>query len=408
MNRTLLSSICLALGLTFVLTIAGNCAETADWPGWRGPQRDGVSPATGLNWAWPAEGPAVRWRTNVGKGFSAFAVAGVRAYTLGNKDDQDTIYCFDAATGTQVWAHTYPAELTPLAYEGGPSSTPAVDAGRVYTLAKSGQAFCLDAATGAVIWQRKFTAPPTTKEDYKVWWGFAGSPLIHSGLAVFTVGNSGTALDPQTGAIRWESPAARPGYSSPVPFTLGGETCFALLSGHEIVAAKLATGQVLWKLPWRTTWDQNASDVVVADGQLLVATGHGVGGALYDLAATPPKQVWRRKDLRNELATAVRYQGGLFGYDAKQLVCLDWATGERRWAGEETGQGTLLAADGKLITLIEDGTLQIVNADTNACQVVARAKVLSGRCWTAPALANGRLYLRNASGEVVCLDLQKR
>lgn len=377
-----------------------------DWPCWRGPFRNGISPETGLNWFWGEGGPKVLWKASVGKGFSAFAVAGGRAYTLGNAGNVDTVYCLDVATGQELWRHSYPCELHPLSYEGGPSATPAVDGDRVYTLSKFGHAFCLNAATGEVVWSRTFPAPPTTKADYRVWWGFAGSPLVLPDRVILAVGTAGIALDKGTGETLWESPVGRPGYSSPVPFLQGDRNAFALVNGHEIVATDLATGDVLWRLPWRTTWDQNAADVLVSDGKLLVSTGHGVGCALFDFSSGQPVEVWRNRNLRNELGSSVFWQGKVYGYDFRQLRCLDWATGEVVWSAEESRLGTVILADGKVIGLEETGRLVVADATPEACTVVAQAQVLGGRCWSAPALADGRLFARNATGEAVCLDLR--
>jgi outer membrane protein assembly factor BamB len=383
-----------------------SCLSAADWPCWRGPERNGISPETGLNWNWGEQGPAVLWRASLGKGFSAFAVADGRAYTLGNRDDVDTVFCLDAVTGKELWRHSYACPLDPLSYEGGPSATPAVDNGRVYTLSKSGHAFCLDARTGEVVWARTFAAPPTTRADYRVWWGFAGSPLVLSDRVILAVGTGGRALAKATGETLWESPDGRPGYSSPVPFRQGDRSAFALINGHEVVAADFATGERLWQIPWRTTWDQNAPDVLVADGQLLVSTGHGVGCALFDLTSGQPAEVWRNRNLRNEMGSSVYWQGKVYGYDFRQLRCLDWRTGNVVWSADESRLGTVILADGKVIGLEETGQLVVAEATPEACRVIAKAPILGGRCWSAPALADGRLFVRNAAGEAVCLDLR--
>ncbi len=383
------------------------CLVAGDWPGWRGPERNGISPETGLDWTWAPEGPKVLWRAAVGTGFSAFAAAGGRVYTLGNQDNVDTVYCLDGETGREVWRHSYPCPLDPLSYEGGPSATPAVDGGRVYTLSKSGHAFCLDAATGEVLWSKTYPAPPTTRADYRVWWGYAGSPLVLADRVVLAVGTAGLALDKTSGETLWESPPGRPGYSSPVPFQQGGRSAFALVGGHEVLAADPATGEVLWRFPWRTTWDQNAPDVLVGDGRLLVSTGHGVGCALFDLSTGQPAEIWRNRNLRNEMGSSVLWQGKVYGYDFRQLRCLDWQTGEVVWTAPESRLGTVILADGKVLGLEETGRLVVAEATPEACRIVARAQILGGRCWSAPALADGRLYVRNAAGEAVGLDLRR-
>lgn len=382
-------------------------ARASDWPNWRGSNRDGISDETNLNWSWPTNGPKTVWKGAIGKGFSSLVIARGRLYAMGNQANIDTVFCLDAASGKEIWKHSYACLLDPLSYEGGPSSTPAVDGNRVYTLSKSGHLFCLDAQSGGILWSNKFEVPPTTSQDYKVWWGYAGSPLIAGDRLILSVGTAGMAMDKLTGKVVWDNGPGRPGYSSPVPFKTSKQSGFAFLSGHEIVAVKANSGDILWKISWRTTWDQNAPDVLVADEQLFISTGHGVGSALFDLAEGQPVQTWRNKNMRSELSTPVLWKGALYGFDTKSLVCLDWKTGDRKWVGEETGKGSLILVDGKLIALQEDGILVIVEATSEAYRPVAKAQILSGRCWSAPSLADGRLYARNSIGDLVCLDLRK-
>jgi outer membrane protein assembly factor BamB len=395
-----------AAGVAGAVLLASG-GQAADWPGWRGPARNSLSPETGLNWTWPDEGPKVLWKASVGTGFSSFAVAKGRVYTLGNRDDVDTLWCLDAETGKPVWQHTYPSKLDPKAFEGGPLSTPLVDGDRVYSLGKFGQCFCLEAATGKVLWSRTFEAPPRTKADYNVWWGYAGSLAVAQEKLILAVGTAGLALNKLTGETLWDNGPGYSGYSSPVLFELGGKAVFAFTSGHEVVGAEVAGGRVLWKLPWKTTWDQNAPDVTVSGGKMLVTTGHGVGAALYDLAASPPAEVWRSKGLRSFLGTPVLWQGALYGFDDKQLCCLEWKTGEVRWTVPDLGLGTMILADSRLLVLLENGELIAATPTPEGYKTLAKAKILDGRCWSLPALAEGRLFARNAAGEVVCLDLRK-
>ncbi len=155
-------------------------AGAADWPGWRGAARNGISSETDLNWHWPPEGPKVLWKGSVGTGFSCVTLAAGRAYTLGNRENVDTVFCLDAETGSELWRHSYPCRLDPKAYEGGPMATPAVDGDRVYTISKFGHCLCLNAQTGAVIWSAQLEPPPWTEEDYKVWWGEDLPEHVHS------------------------------------------------------------------------------------------------------------------------------------------------------------------------------------------------------------------------------------
>ena len=399
----------ISLSMLCVIVLV-NHARADDWPQWQGPMRNGTSRETNLNWSWPSAGPKVLWKTSLGKGFSSFAVAKGRVYTMGNCDNVDTVFCLDTETGKEFWKHSYPCDLYPKAYEGGPLATPAIDGNRVYTISKFGDCFCLDAQTGRVIWSKKFEPPTATKADYRVWWGFAGSIAVTNDRLILAVGTAGVALDKLTGKMIWDNGPGYSGYSSPVLFNIGPQQCLAYVSGHDVVAADVKSGQVLWRIPWRTTWDQNASDVIVHEGKLFVTSGHDVGCALFDISSRKPVQIWQNKNMRTFLGNCILWKGCLYGFDDKQtnqMRCLDWQTGEVRWTASGLGLGTLILADGKLVALQEDGTLLVAEAQSDAYKPLVKARVLTGRCWTVPALSDGRLFLRNAAGDAICLSVRK-
>jgi outer membrane protein assembly factor BamB len=325
---------------------------------------------------------------------------------MGNRDNADTVFCLDVETGKEVWKHSYPCSLDPKAYEGGPLATPTVDGDRVYTISKFGDSFCLDTRTGRVIWSKKFEPPPITKDDYHVWWGFAGSMVVAGERLILPIGTAGLAVDKLTGKVLWDNGPGFSGYSTPVLFDIGAKACFAFVSGHEIVAAEVETGQVLWKIPWKTTWDQNASDVIISERKLFVSTGHGMGCALFDISTGKPVPVWRNKKMRTYLSTCVLWQGCLYGFDNVQLRCLDWQTGEVRWTVPDTGVGSLTLADGKLIALTESGTVLVAVATGEAYQPLCQSQILEGRCWSVPVLADGRVFARNAAGDMVCIGVR--
>src|SRR5262245_45039837 len=168
----------------------------ADWPQWRGPDRNGISSERNWRTDWPADGPKILWRASVGTGFSSISVSQGRVYKMGNTENRDMIWCFDAVTGKTIWKHTYDCQLGPKYYEGGPGSTPTVDRDRVYTISKWGDVFCLDAAKGDLIWQRDLRKDPGVTPNE---WGLSGSPLIYGDLVILNAGAAGTALDRNTG-----------------------------------------------------------------------------------------------------------------------------------------------------------------------------------------------------------------
>src|SRR5205814_956561 len=176
-------------------------------------------------------------------GFSSMAVAQGRLFTLGNRNETDTVYAFDAETGKGLWKHSYPCALDPIYYEGGPGSTPSVDGDRVYTLSKRGHAFCFAAATGKILWQKNLMEELRAGKPR---WGFAGSPLIVEDRVILNVGEAGTALDKRTGRVLWKSATNATGYATPIPFRSAGERCVAIFSGKALIGVRVSDGKEQW------------------------------------------------------------------------------------------------------------------------------------------------------------------
>jgi outer membrane protein assembly factor BamB len=391
-----------------LLVFAAPFAAAADWPCWRGPEHNGISKESGWKVNWPSSGPAIAWRANVGTGFSAVAVSNGRLYTLGNSADRDSVICLDAVSGKETWKHTYDAPTDPKAFEGGPTSTPAVDGDRVYTLSRLGELFCLDAASGKVVWTKNVA----TDTDQRVpSWGLSGSPIVHEDLLLLNVGAAGLALDKLTGKVLWSSERNDAGYSSPMPFRRDGEW-FAIFSSEDSYSAvNLRTGKELWHVNWPTRYGVNAADPIVAGNEVLISSGYNKGTALFPMTAGEPAAIWKNKVLRTQINSALLLDGFVYGIDGDsgaraKLTCIEWKTGTVKWSEPSVGFGSLTAADGKLIVLSDEGELMVVPASPKEFVPSAKAKVLDGKCWTAPVLANGRVYCRNAAGDLVCVELR--
>ncbi len=379
-----------------------------DWPRWRGPDLNGISPEKGWTTAWPKEGPKTLWKASVGIGFSSLAVANGRVWTLGNADETDTLFCFDAATGQVHWKYSYPCPLDAVYYEGGPGSTPTVDGDRVFILSKRGHLFCLAAADGQVVWRKNLVEELNATKPR---WGFAGSPLVDGPLLLLNVGGSGTAVEKATGKVVWSSTTNATGYATPVPFAAGSDRAVALFSGKALVGVRIQDGRELWQFPWVTKWDINAADPIPA-GDTLFISSFDRGCALLRLTSGPPQVIWENKSMANHFNSCVLLSGFLYGIDGntdqpdRDFRCLELATGQVKWKQAGFGLGSVMAADGKLIILSDRGELVVAAANPNGFKPLAQAQVLGGKCWTVPVLANGRLYCRNAQGTVICLDLR--
>lgn len=379
-----------------------------DWPRWRGPDLNGISREKNWSVHWPKEGPRQLWKQSVGVGFSSVAVADGRVFTIGNARATDTVFCFDAETGKELWKYSYPCELDAVYYEGGPGSTPTLESGRVYTLSKRGHLFCFDAATGKVLWQKNLM---TELGVEKPRWGFAGSPLIEGDLLILNLGDAGTAIDKHSGKIVWTSGKTPSGYATPIPITVNAERQLAIFSAKALVAVRLSDGAPRWRHSWETRWDINAADPIVVDGRRLFVSTFDRGCALLDVGAESPRVIWQNKNIANHFNSGVLINGHVYGVHGntdqaeRDLRCLDVNTGELKWKFTGLGLGSLIAANDHLIVLSDRGELVLAPANPQGFKPIARAQVLGGKCWTPPALANGRIYCRNAAGTLVCVDV---
>ncbi|MFN0068196.1 MAG: PQQ-binding-like beta-propeller repeat protein [Limisphaerales bacterium] len=398
----------LAISILASLSVPG--AYAGDWPRWRGPNLDGISTETGWSTEWPDDGPRQLWKAKVGTGMSSVTVANGRAYTMGNRDGQESVYGFDAESGKELWKHTYEHPLDPKYYVGGPSATPTVDGDTVFALSRRGDLFALDTASGAVRWQKNLAEEIGAK---LLEWGFASSPLVDGDRLILNVGTAGTAVDKKTGKVVWSTGPDMAGYATAVPMQHGGGKLFLIFSAKQLAAVNAADGKIAWSHPWETSYDVNAADpIVVGPGRVFISSGYGRGGALIEVKGGRPSVVWENKNMRNQMNAGVLVDGHLYGIDGNErgkdttLRCLEAATGAVKWSFKDPAHGAVSAAGGHLIVLGEKGELMVGKISPAEFKPVARAQVLGGQCWTVPVLANGRLYLRNSAGDLVCVGLR--
>jgi outer membrane protein assembly factor BamB len=380
--------------------------HAVDWPQWRGVNRDGISSEKISPTSWGKDGPKEIWRKEVGTGVSSVVVRGGRLYTMGNKGGTDVVACLDASTGAEIWRHTYPQGLEARQFEGGPAGTPTVDGDRVYTLSHAGDLFCLSATSGKVLWSKNLL------RDFggiRQKWGYSASPLVDGNLVILDAGGpsaSTVALDKNTGVVKWKAGSDGAGYSSPVAFDLAGTRCIAIFKADALVGLNAANGQELWRFPWQTSYDVNAPTPIVSGNKIFVTSGYGTGCALIQVSPGKVTEIWRNKNMRSQLASPVLIQGSLYGIDgnvgAGELRCLDFGNGQIKWR-QNVGGGTLIAAGGYLLALSERGELVVAEASSTNYREVARAQVLGGHSWVAPAVADGKIYCKNNQGTLVCL-----
>jgi len=383
-----------------------------DWPFFRGPAHNGVSAESGWLTQWPESGPKIAWRREVGTGVSSFAVVGRRVLTMGNQQNADIVWCLDADSGRVLWRFDYPCKFDDRNFDGGTASTPTVDDQFVYTLSYDGQAHCLALEDGRLVWSRHLVNDFGGRYSS---WKYAGSPLVTGNLVIFDTGADGkstVALDKSSGREVWSTGNDLAGYATPVPLAHGSERGVLVFKARAMVAHDLASGRELWRIDWRTYYDCNASTPTVTGDKLFISTGYGgrsARGALFQLGENPPRQLWLNDDLETKMSSAVVYEDHVYCVSERlggQLMCVDLKDGATVWAQRNFAPyGTLMLASGKLVILDEKGELVIADAAPAGYHERARAQVLDGRCWAMPVLANGRIYCRNAAGDVVCVDV---
>ena len=395
-----------ALLLLVLFSASSAAAETAEWPRWRGPDGNGIAAGMSVNPKALAGQPKIAWKSSLGTGFSSVAVAGGRVYGLGNTGDTDTVFCLNVETGRVLWKHSY--RCAQGSYPG-PRATPTVHEGVVYTLSREGHLFALDAATGRVRWQKHLADDLGIQSPQ---WDFAGSVVVAGGLLVLNAGRSGLALDRSTGATVWESGTEPGGYATPVLAELTGRPSAVIFGERAAYGVDVADGTVRWSFPWVTGSDVNAADPVVLGDRVFVASAYDKGCALYDVSDARPAVVWRNNAFETHFSSFVAMDGSLYGIDGDARVpnggvlrCLDVVTGKTAWSAP-VGFGSLVATRDHLVVLNSTGTIVVAEASSAGYRELARSALPRNQYWTPPALAAGKLFVRNLTGDLFAIDVR--
>src|SRR5689334_19973811 len=384
------------------------------WTNFRGPKRDGKYEATPVLTSWPANGLTALWKQPVGLGYASFSVADGRAYTIEQRRGQEVVAAYDVATGRELWTQRWNAAYSPGDDTGdGPRATPTWDQGRVYALGATGELRCLDANTGAVIWGKNILSD---NQAPSLQWGVAGSPLIVDDKVIVLPGGANNksvvAYNKLTGAPVWKSLSDQQAYSSPMLAELAGRRQILVVTASRVVGLVPETGALLWSYPWDTSMGINVAQPIVVDkNRFFMSSGYGKGAALVEVKGTgqdfTATTVWENINMKNKFNSSVYYNGYVYGMDEGILTCLDVNTGERKWKGGRYGYGQLLVASGHLIVTSDTGDLALVTASPDAYTEVARFSALQGKTWNIPAIADGRLLVRNAN-EMAAYDISRK
>jgi outer membrane protein assembly factor BamB len=395
------------------LSAAPSSMTNGDWPQWRGPGRDGVSLETGLLTDWPPGGPPRLWTAPAGPGYSSLAVFGSRLYTMLKDGGSEVVVCLDADSGKEVWRRPYACDYK-NDQGSGPRSTPSVDDDRVYTVGATGIFHCLNAQTGEVLWRHDLLDEFHGKSPT---WGVSFSPLVVGDLAYTMPGGSKqnglAAFNKVDGKLIWHNLDDPAGYSSPVLCKAAGKVQILFFTAVGLVSVSPSDGSEYWRFPWKTPNDVNAATPVCVDDYVFLSSDYGIGCALLKVEAKGPdkhvaKRVYKNKRLGDNHASNVYYNEHIYGFhDGRQLVCMDFRTGDVKWQENGYGHGSLVAAEGYLIVLGDGGKLALVEATPSEYREKASLQLSGSRYWSMPVLANRRLYVRDER-EIVCWDLAKQ
>ena len=386
-----------------------------DWPGFRGSERDGIVRGLRVATDWATHPPRQLWRRRVGPAWSSFAVVDGRLYTQEQRGEVEAVVCADAATGAELWSVTDGGRVWDSVAGAGPRATPTFDSGRVYAMGARGRLNCLNAATGARVWSRDTAADAGNPPAHP--WGLCSSPLVtHGVVIVFTGGDGNSSLRAyraDTGKPAWTAPGGTSSYTSAQIAQVGGERQVLFMGDAGLTAVDPATGGVRWKhaipLP-------NAPRAIqphaLGPDRVLLSSEMDIGTRLLTVSHVPASAdwsvspAWSSRYFKPSFNDYVVAGDAAYGFDGAVFCCLDLTTGKRHWREGDYGHGqvVLLAEQSLLLVVSEQGELVLLAADPSAHRELARVQAIEGKTWNHPAVAHGRLYVRNAE-EMACYEL---
>ena len=392
---------CLLAAMTSAEGVQKNAAPT-DWFQWRGPNRDGISPETGLLQQWPAGGPPVAWSiTGIGGGYGTAAISGSRAFVQGLRGRETFVHGLNLADGKFLWSKSLGAGGS-NDRGSGPRSTPTIDGDRLYVLTENGDLWCLR-VDGTEVWHRNILRDFSGRN---ITWLLSESPLVDGNRVVVTPGGRGAgivALDKMTGKTIWAAKDLNDdaGYSSPVVVEVDGVRAYTTLMASAAVGVRASDGGVLWRYPPPANGTANITTPVVAGNRVFYSSAYGTGGGLLTLTAQngglSAKEAYFTRDMQNHHGGVVLVDGTLYGFNNAILTALDFATGRVLWRDRSVGKGALAYADGRLYILSENHVVGLAEVTASGYRETGRFEIADQGLpsWSHPVISGGRLYIRN-------------
>jgi outer membrane protein assembly factor BamB len=385
--------------LSLPAVVSNRAAE--DWPQWRGPNRDGVSAERGLMKDWPAGGPPLAWTAKgAGEGYSSFAVANGRLYTLGARDNTEYVMAFDIATGRRVWEAAHGRRFSNDRGDG-PRATPTIEGNRLYAFGASGDLSVMETATGKVLWHVNVLSQ---FGGSNIQWGLSESPLVLSDRILINVGAreaSIVAFRKTDGSVIWKSQADEAGYSSAVLHQAGGVREAIYFTGHRALGVDVDSGRLLWSYGKVANNTANIATPIVRGNRVFLSSGYGTGAALLELAPASggisATEVYFTREMRNHHASSVLIGDHLYGFSDAILTAMKFDTGEVAWRDRSVGKGSVVFADDRLYLYSENGVVGLAEATPAGYREHGRFEIRSGRLptWSHPVVSGGKLFIRD-------------
>ena len=409
---------------TSAVLAAASAALAADWPQWRGPDRNGISNETGLLDEWPEQGPPRLWQiTDLGEGYSTPSVVDGRLYIMDNRGlDDEFVKALDAKDGTEIWSTRVGKVGNPDQKPSYPAarSTPTVDGEFLYALGSDGDLVCLKTSNGDVRWRKSLRADFAGKPGE---WAYAESPLVDGDKVVCTPGGSEAtivALDKHSGGVVWKCAlpeADGANYSSAVVADAAGVRQYVQLLQKGLVGVDARTGKLLWRYEKPVSiYDANIPTPLVAGDFIYVASA-GTGGGTVKLTAEDgtiqPEELYFDAKMPTAIGGAVKIGEYLYGTTSQSMLCIEFATGKVMWQDRALGAASLLYADDRLVLHSEEGEVALVEPSPESYVEKGRFTPSDrpepanpkSKSWAYPVVADGRLYIRDENS-LWCYDVK--
>jgi outer membrane protein assembly factor BamB len=391
----------LTSAIVLSLTAAVSNRAPVDWPQWRGPNRDGIAVEKGLLKSWPQNGPPLAWRASgAGEGYSSFAVAGGRLFTLGARADREYVLAYDAATGKPLWGTNHGRRFSNDRGDG-PRATPTVEGDRVYAFGASGDLSVLDAATGKVHWTvnvlQKFGGS-------NIRWGLSESPLVLKDRILVNAGGPGAsiiAVRKTDGSLIWKTESDEPGYSSAVVAQTGPVRQAVFFTGERALGVDVNDGRLLWSYAQVSNRTANIATPIVRGNRVFLSSDYGTGSALLELTpnggGVTAREVYFTREMKNHHASSVLVGDYLYGFDSMILTAMHFDSGKVAWQNRSVGKGSLVFADERLDLYSERGVVGLAEATPDGYREHGRFQLQTGNLptWAHPVVSDGKLFLRD-------------